>query len=120
MGGGQILMEFIVHAAFVFILLVMAVIACALFCIMVDIAKENKGNKVSERELSDKLLMQYLDIRFSDETETQSVRRKIDTLECLAIELRMKYNACEVASDFKHIKNKKHGKRKRKQNANSK
>ena len=110
-------MEFIVHAAFAFILLVMAVIACALFCIMVDIVKENKGSEVSERELSDKLLTQYLDIRFSDETETQSVRRKIDTLECLAIELRMKYNACEVASDFKYIKNKKHGKRKQKANS---
>jgi hypothetical protein len=43
MGGGQILMEFIVHAAFVFILLVMAIIACALFCIMVDMVKKNKG-----------------------------------------------------------------------------
>lgn len=110
-------MEFIVHAAFAFILLVMAVIACALFCIMVDIVKENKGGEVSERELSDKLLTQYLDIRFSDETEEQSARRKIDTLECLAIELRMKYNTCEVASDFKHIKNKKHGKRKQKANS---
>lgn len=104
MGGGQILMEFIVHAAFVFILLVMAIIACALFCIMVDMVKKNKGSEVSERELSDKLLMQYLDIRFSDETEEQSARRKIDTLECLAIELRVKYDVRKVASDFKHIK----------------
>lgn len=104
MGGGQILMEFIVHAVFVFILLVMAVIACALFCIMVDIVRENKGSEVSERELSDKLLMQYLDIRFSDETEEQSARRKIDTLECLAIELRVKYDVRKVASDFKHIR----------------
>lgn len=110
-------MEFIVHAAFVFILLVMAVIACALFCIMVDMVRAEKTKGVSERKLSDELLMQYLDIQFSDETETQSVRRKIDTLECLAIELRMKYNACEVASDFKHIKNKKHGKRKQKANS---
>jgi hypothetical protein len=45
----------------------MAIIACALFCIMVDIAKDGKAKGVSERELSDKLLMQYLDIRFSDE-----------------------------------------------------
>ena len=110
-------MEYIVYIAFWLILLVMAIIACALFCIMVDVVKDNRGYKNSERELSDKLLMQYLDIRFSDETEEQSVRRKIDTLECLAIELRMKSNACEVASDFKHIKNKKHGKRKQKANS---
>nr|DAV45535.1 MAG TPA: hypothetical protein [Caudoviricetes sp.] len=97
-------MEYIVYIAFWLILLVMAIIACALFCIMVDIAKDGKAKGVSERELSDKLLMQYLDIRFSDETEEQSARRKIDTLECLAIELRVKYDVRKVASDFKHIK----------------
>lgn len=110
-------MEYIVYIAFWLILLVMAIIACALFCIMVDMVREEKTKRISERELSDKLLMQYLDIRFSNETEEQSARRKIDTLECLAIELRMKSNACEVASDFKYIKNKKHGKRKQKANS---
>lgn len=112
-------MEYIVYIAFWLILLVMAIIACALFCIMVDMVREEKGKAkgVSERKLSDELLMQYLDIRFSDETEEDSIKRKIDTLECLAIELRMKYNACEVASNFKHIKNKKHGRKKQKANS---
>lgn len=112
------MIEYVVNIACVLILLVMAVIACAFFCFIVDCAREERAKKgVSERKLSDELLMQYLDIRFSDETEEQSIRRKIDTLECLAIELRMKSNACEVASDFKYIKNKKHGKRKQKANS---
>ena len=76
-----------------------------------------REKRLSERELSDKLLMEYLDIRFSDETEQQSARRKIDTLEYIAIELRMKLDVREVAGDFKHIKNKKHGKRKQKANS---
>lgn len=117
MGGGQILMAHIVNIAFWFVLLVMTIIACTSLCIMFNMVRAERTKRVSERELSDKLLMQYLEIRFSDETEEQSVRRKIDTLECLTIGLRMNYNVREVASDFKHIKNKKHGKRKQKANS---
>lgn len=107
-------MEYVVVCAFWLIILIMAIAASVLFCMLVDGIREKR---LSERELSDKLLMEYLDIRFSDETEQQSARRKIDTLECIAIELRMKLDAREVAGDFKHIKNKKHGKRKQKANS---
>ena len=107
-------MEYVVVCAFWLIILIMAIAASVLFCMLVDGIREKR---LSERELSDKLLMEYLDIQFSDETERQSTRRKIDTLECIAIELRMKLDAREVAGDFKHIKNKKHGKRKQKANS---
>ena len=107
-------MEYIVVCAFWLIILIMAIAASVLFCMLVDGIREKR---LSERELSDKLLMEYLDIRFSDETEQQSARRKIDTLEYIAIELRMKLDVREVAGDFKHIKNKKHGKRKQKANS---